>query len=492
MNNIKEYNFWFVTGSQDLYGEETLRQVAEDSLAMVNGLNDYEDIKFNIVHKPTVRNASEIFEVCRDANNDETCAGIITWMHTFSPAKMWIRGLSILNKPQLHFHTQFNRDIPWETMDMDFMNLNQSAHGDREFGFINARMGNKRKVVVGHWQDPESHKEISAWMTSAIGFVEGPNIRIARFDDNMRDVAVTEGDKVEAALKLGWTVDAFGIGDLVEVINEVSDDEVDNLMKEYETLYDIAEGCSRETIAYQAKVEIALKKFLAKGNYNAFTTNFQVLQGMEQLPGLAVQRLMADGFGFGGEGDWKTAGLVRLMKVMTGNKRTAFMEDYTYHFEPGKEMILGAHMLEVCPTISVSKPVIDAKPLSMGNKKDPARLIFKAGKGDGVVATIVDLGGRMRLIINEVECHDQENELPNLPVAGVLWTPQPSLKDGAKAWILAGGAHHTCLSYELTAEQLVDLADMLGIESVVIDKNTNIKEFERELKYNSIYWMLNK
>ena len=497
MLKVKEYNFWFVTGSQDLYGEETLKQVAIDAQKIVEGLNSKESIKYTIIHKPTVRNSKEIFDVCNAANNDENCAGIITWMHTFSPAKMWIRGLSILNKPQLHFHTQFNRDIPWETMDMDFMNLNQSAHGDREFGFINARMGNKRKVVVGHWEDKEVHKDINKWMNVAVGYVEGFNIKIARFDDNMRDVAVTEGDKVEVAIKLGWTCDAFGIGDLVEEIEKVTDEEVEALIKVYEEKYEICEagqveGNVRDSIKYQAKVEIALRRFLEKGGYTAFTTNFQVLHGMEQLPGLAVQRLMEDGYGFGGEGDWKTAGLVRLMKIMSNNVGTSFMEDYTYHFEPGNEMILGAHMLEVCPTVAKDKPRIDVKPLSIGDKKDPARLIFNGHEGSAVCASLVDLGGRMRLIINEVNGKEVEKDLPNLPVARVLWTPEPSLKVGAQAWILAGGAHHTSFSYVVDAEQLCDLADMYGLEAVVIGKNTNIRDFSNELKWNSIYWMLNK
>lgn len=495
MLKSREYSFWFVTGSQDLYGEDTLRQVAEDSVKMVEGLNDSEYTKFKIIHKPTVRNSKEIYDVCLAANNDENCAGIITWMHTFSPAKMWIKGLSILTKPQLHFHTQFNRDIPWDTMDMDFMNLNQSAHGDREFGFINARMKLSRKVVVGHWQDNEARYEINKWMKVAKGYVEGKNIKIARFDDNMRDVAVTEGDKVEAAIKLGWTCDAFGIGDLVSEMGKVTEVQVEELMKEYEVQYDICregqvEGPTRDSIKYQAKIELGLRAFLEKGGYTAFTTNFQVLHGMEQLPGLAVQRLMADGYGFGGEGDWKTAGLVRLMKIMADNERTSFMEDYTYNFEPGNELILGAHMLEVCPTVAIKKPRIDVKPLSIGGKSDPARLIFDGIGGEAVCASLIDMGGRMRLIINSVEAVEAEKELPNLPVARVLWRPKPSMKVGAKAWILAGGAHHTCLSFAVDSEQLADLADMYGIESVVIDNDTNLKTFIKELKWNDLAWRL--
>lgn len=497
MLKTREYSFWFITGSQDLYGEDTLRQVSEDSSNMVNGLSESEYIKYKVIHKPTVRNSKEIYDICLAANNDENCAGIITWMHTFSPAKMWIRGLSILNKPQLHFHTQFNRDIPWDSIDMDFMNLNQSAHGDREFGFINTRMENNRKVVVGHWQDTDAQKEISQWMSVALGYVEGQNIKIARFDDNMRDVAVTEGDKVEVALKLGWTCDAYGIGDLVDRIKVVEDEAVEVLMNEYEEKYEICEdgkieGYVRDSIKYQAKVEIALRGLLEDGGYTAFTTNFQILHGMEQLPGLAVQRLMEDGYGFGGEGDWKTAGLVRLMKIMANNEKTSFMEDYTYNFEPGNEMILGAHMLEVCPTIAKNRALIDVKPLGIGGKSDPARLIFNGQGGDAVCASLVDMGGRMRLIINTVKAIEVEKEIPNLPVARVLWRPEPSLKEGAKAWILAGGAHHTSFSYAINSEQLSDLANMYGLESVVIDKDTNIKNFSNELKWNKLYWALKK
>ena len=496
MLKIKEYSFWFVTGSQDLYGDDALTQVAQDSVEMVNGLNASGNVRYKIVHKPTVKNSKEIYDICVGANNDENCAGIITWMHTFSPAKMWIRGLSILNKPQLHFHTQFNRDIPWETMDMDFMNLNQSAHGDREFGFINARMKSNRKVVVGHWKDNEVLKEINNWMSVAVGFVEGRNIKIARLNDNMRDVAVTEGDKVEAAIKLGWTVDGYGIGDLVTEMEKVTDEEVETLVKEYEELYNICEegkveGNIRDSIKYQAKIEIALKRFLENGEYTAFTTNFQSLDGMEQLPGLAVQRLMEAGYGFGGEGDWKTAGLVRLMKIMANNEKTAFMEDYTYNFEPGNEMILGSHMLEVCPTVSSEKPRIDVQPLSIGGKNDPARMIFNGLAGEAVCGSLVDMGGRMRLIVNVVDAVEVEKDMPKLPVARVLWKPQPSLRNAAKAWILAGGAHHTSMSYLLDSEQLNDWADMNGLECVVIDNDTKIKEFVKELKLNDIYWRFN-
>ena len=495
MLKVKGYKFWLVTGSQDLYGEETLKQVAEDSKKIVEGLNASGNINFELVWKPTVRNASEIYNVCNEANNDEDCAGIITWMHTFSPAKMWIQGLSILRKPQLHFHTQFNLEIPWETIDMDFMNLNQSAHGDREFGFINSRMKNRNKIVVGHWEDVSVQKEINDWARVSLGYVEGRKIKIARLNDNMRDVAVTEGDKVEAAIKLGWTIDGYGIGDLVEYMDKVKEEEVDLLFEEYKKLYTIKEGSLNDdhfvsSVKYQAKIEIALRRFLEDGGYTAFTTNFQALHGMEQLPGLAVQRLMDEGYGFGGEGDWKTAGLVRLMKIMAENKRTSFMEDYTYNFKDGT--ILGAHMLEVCPTISTEKPVLEVKPLSIGGKSDPARLIFNGTEGVAVAASLVDMGGRMRLIVNEVDAVKITEELPNLPVARILWRPRPSLKEGAKAWIIAGGAHHTSLSFEISKDQMRDLGELFNLETIIIDENTTENSLKNEIKINEIYYMLNR
>ena len=497
MKTGRNYKFWFCTGSQDLYGDECLRKVAEHSRIIVEELNKSGVLPFELVWKPTLITNELIRKTFNEANIDDECAGVITWMHTFSPAKSWILGLQEFRKPLLHLHTQFNMEIPYDTIDMDFMNENQSAHGGREFGHIFTRLGIERKVVVGHWSDEKVQEKIASWMRTAVGVIESSHVRVMRVADNMRNVAVTEGDKVEVAIKLGWTCDAFGIGDLVEVINEVTDEEVENLMKVYEEKYEICEagkteGSVRNSIKYQAKVEIALRRFLEKGGYTAFTTNFQVLHGMEQLPGLAVQRLMEDGYGFGGEGDWKTAGLVRLMKIMTNNTRTSFMEDYTYNFDPENELILGAHMLEVCPTVSANKPLIEVKHLGIGDKAAPARLIFNGQAGQAVCASLIDLGGRMRLVINEVEAKEVEKDLPELPVARVLWRPEPSLKVGAKAWILAGGAHHTSFTYELDSEQLTTLADMYGIESVVIGKDTNIRDFEKELKLNSLYWMLNK
>nr|WP_283094737.1 L-arabinose isomerase [Paenibacillus sp. ATY16] len=487
--SIKPYQFWFVTGSQHLYGPETLEEVAVHSQSITAGLNESSNLPFEIVYKPVVTTPEEIYKVCIEAKADPNCAGVVAWMHTFSPAKMWIRGLSELRKPLLHLHTQYNRDIPWDSIDMDFMNTNQSAHGDREFGHIFARLGLDRKVVTGHWQEGEVQSRIGAWMNSAAASMESKNLKIARFGDNMRQVAVTEGDKVEAQIQLGWQIDGYGIGDLVASMNEVSDAEVQELLNEYTERYEIASSVRDNAAAWaaieeQAKIELGMKRFLQAGGYTAFTTTFEDLHGMKQLPGLAVQRLMEQGYGFGGEGDWKTAALTRIMKLMAGNVGTSFMEDYTYHLENGNEMILGAHMLEVCPTIAESKPRIEVHPLGIGGKADPARIIFDGKAGEAVNASLVDLGNRFRLIINEVDAVKVEKEMPKLPVARVLWKPRPSLRDSAEAWIYAGGAHHTVLSYVVTTDQLVDWADMLGIEVVVIDNNTTIRQFRQELRWN--------
>jgi len=406
---------------------------------------------------------------------------------------MWIGGLLELRKPLLHLHTQFNRDIPWGSIDMDFMNLNQSAHGDREYGFIGARMGVARKVVVGHWEDPSVRERLAKWMRTAVAFVESRNLKVARFGDNMREVAVTEGDKVGAQIQFGWSVNGYGIGDLVQYIRDVSEQKVNELLDEYAELYDIVsagrqEGPIRESIREQARIELGLKAFLQEGNFTAFTTTFEDLHGMKQLPGLAVQRLMAEGYGFGGEGDWKTAALVRLMKVMADGKGTSFMEDYTYHFEPGNELILGAHMLEVCPTIAATRPRIEVHPLSIGGKEDPARLVFDGGEGAAVNASLIDLGHRFRLIVNEVDAVKSQHDMPKLPVARILWKPRPSLRDSAEAWILAGGAHHTCFSFAVTAEQLQDWAEMAGIECVVINEHTSVSSFKNELRWNEVFW----
>lgn len=495
MLKTREYEFWFVTGSQLLYGEDVLKQVEEHSKTMVNALDASSSLSYKLRFKAVVKDADSIRRLALEANANESCAGIITWMHTFSPSKMWIAGLSALQKPLLHFATQYNRDIPWESIDMDFMNLNQSAHGDREHGFIGSRLKLNRKVIVGHWENDEIRGRIGSWMRTAAAFSESKVLKVARFGDNMRQVAVTEGDKIEAQIKLGWTVNGYGVGDLVAKINEVSDEDLSALLTEYEENYDIVpagleEGPIRESIREQAKIELGMKAFLEEGNYTAFTTTFEDLHGIKQLPGLAVQRLMEQGYGFAGEGDWKTAALVRLMKIVAGNEGTSFMEDYTYHFDPENEMVLGSHMLEVCPTISATKPKIEVHPLGIGGKEDPARIVFDGRGGLALNASIIDLGHRFRLLVNEVDALQPEEEMPNLPVARVLWKTQPSLSQAVENWIQAGGAHHTCFSYVVSTEQLRDFAELVDIELVVINNDTNSITFQNELKWNDMFYRL--
>ncbi len=489
---LRKYTFWFLTGSQHLYGKETLDQVEDQARQVVQGLNQSE-VPYEILLKTVLTSADQIRKVVLDVNSDEECAGIITWMHTFSPAKMWIAGLNLLQKPMLHLHTQFNRDIPWQNIDMDFMNLNQAAHGDREFGFLVSRMKIDRKVVVGHWSNPDVQSRTGEWMKTAVGHAENRHVKVARFGDNMRNVAVTEGDKVEAQVKFGWTVDGFGVGDLVEYVNSFSDHEVELLFEEYENTYTIGQNIKsdnllKQSVLDQARIELGIKAFLENNGYNAFTTTFEDLHGLNQLPGLAAQRLMEQGYGFAGEGDWKTAAFLRMMKVMTGNKQTTFMEDYTYHFEPGNEMVLGSHMLEICPTVARDKPEIRVHPLSIGGKTDPARLVFNGGEGQAVNASLVDMGNRFRLIISEVDSVVPMHDTPNLPVAKLLWRPQPSLATATEAWIYAGGAHHTVLSFAATRDQLLDWAGMSGIEAVVINKDTNLHQFINELNWNEVLW----
>jgi len=495
MLQVKPYQFWFVTGSQHLYGPETLEEVAQHSRIIASALNDDAIIPFEIVFKPVVTTPEDIYKLCVEAKADESCGGIITWMHTFSPAKMWIHGLSELRKPLLHLHTQFNRDIPWGSIDMDFMNTNQSAHGDREFGHIFSRLGLERKVVTGHWENAETRARIAGWMGSAAAYNEGRSLKVARFGDNMRQVSVTEGDKVEAQIKFGWSVNGYGIGDLVARMNDVSDAAVKALLDEYSEQYEISADTRGDAVKWanigeQARIELGMKSFLEEGGFSAFTTTFEDLHGMKQLPGLAVQRLMEQGYGFGGEGDWKTSALTRMMKLIANNKATSFMEDYTYHLEEGNEMILGAHMLEVCPTIAESRPKIEVHPLGIGGKADPGRIVFDGRSGAAVNASLVDLGNRFRLIINQVDCVKVQHEMPKLPVARVLWKPQPSLRDAAEAWIYAGGAHHTVLSFAVTTEQLLDWADMVGIEAVVIDNNTTVRGFRNELRWNDLSYRI--
>lgn len=494
MIDLKQYEVWFITGSQHLYGDETLQQVEAHSKQMVDALNQTEQIPCRIVFKPVLTNQEAITKLCLEANSAENCIGLITWMHTFSPAKMWINGLKRLQKPFVHLHTQFNRDIPWQEIDMDFMNLNQSAHGDREFGFIVTRLGIDRKVVVGHWQDPEVEQELAGWMRAALGWHELQNVKIARFGDNMREVAVTEGNKVGSQVQFGFAVDGYGLGDLVEVLNQVEENEVQELLAEYDRTYQMMDslkpgGEHRDALAEQARLELAIEKFLKQGGYTGFTTTFENLHGLKQLPGFAVQRLMNKGYGFGAEGDWKTAALLRMMKVMAAGLKggTSFMEDYTYHLEPGKMQILGAHMLEVCESIAADQPVLEIHPLSIGGKADPVRSIFTAPPGPAVAVTLVDLGHRYRMIVNEVEVVEPE-DLPKLPVARALWVPKPDLKTAAAAWILAGGAHHTSFSQALTVQNMVDFAEIAGIECLVIDDSTDLNQFKKELRWNQAYF----
>ncbi|MCR5420897.1 MAG: L-arabinose isomerase [Lachnospiraceae bacterium] len=493
----KEYKFWFCTGSQDLYGDECLANVAKHSQKITEELNNSGILPFELVCKPVLIDQASIRKTLNEANNDPEVVGVVTWMHTFSPAKMWIMGLQEYRKPLCHLHTQFNEEIPYDTIDMDFMNENQSAHGDREYGHIVTRMGIERKVIVGHWSDKQVIKELADWMTVALGVMESSHIRVARFGDNMNNVAVTEGDKVEAQIKFGWEIDHYNVNDLVKVVDAVEGSDVKALTDEYYTKYKIlTEGRKEEEfrrhVEEQARIEIGLLKFLSERNYDAIVTHFGMLGGLKQLPGLAIQRLMEKGYGFGAEGDWKTAALVRLMKIMTSvnkeAKGTSFMEDYTYNLVKGEEGILQAHMLEVCPSIAQGDISIKVNPLSMGNREDPARLVFTAKEGKGVACSLVDLGNRFRLIINAVDVKQTKKPMPKLPVATAFWTPEPDLKIGAKAWILAGGAHHTSFTYDLSVDQMVDLADAFGIESLVIDKNTDIRKFKNEMRFNSIYY----
>jgi L-arabinose isomerase len=499
MNTFQNLEVWFVTGSQDLYGEETLKKVADHSQQLVASINDTKSLPIKMVYKPTVKSPEEIYAVCRDANSDDRCVGIIAWMHTFSPAKMWINGLKALQKPMLHLHTQFNRDIPWGTIDMDFMNLNQSAHGDREFGFIMTRMRINRKVVVGHWQDEEVQTRIGVWLRAAAAWHDMQGAKFVRFGDNMRFVAVTDGDKVEAELKFGFSVNTHGIGDLVAVINQVSQAEIDSLIAEYETQYAVmpslqASGQQRQSLIEAARIEAGLQQFLEAGNYKGFTDTFEDLHGMVQLPGIAVQRLMEKGYGFAGEGDWKTAALVRAMKVMGqglpgGN---SFMEDYTYHFQPGNSKVLGSHMLEICSSIAEGKPSCQIHPLGIGGKADPVRLVFNVAAGSALNASLIDMGNRFRLIVNEVEAVAIEEALPKLPVARVLWKPLPDMKQALASWIYAGGAHHTGYSQNLTSEYFQDFADIAGIEFININATSSTQSIRNELRWNEVYYQFHK
>ncbi|WP_035839772.1 L-arabinose isomerase [Kitasatospora azatica] len=488
---------WFLTGSQGLYGEETLRQVAAQSQQIAGTLDAASDIPVTVIWKPVLTDAGAIRRICLEANSDDNCIGLIAWMHTFSPAKMWIAGLDALQKPLLHLHTQANVELPWHSIDMDFMNLNQAAHGDREFGFIQSRLGVARKTVAGHVSDPTVARRIGSWARAAAGRAELRSLKLARFGDNMRDVAVTEGDKVEAQRRFGVSVNTYGVNDLVDAVDATTDGDVTELVKEYDEAYRLAPelragGERHDSLRYAARIELGLRGFLDQGGFKAFTTNFEDLGGLRQLPGLAVQRLMADGYGFGGEGDWKTSVLLRTLKVVSAGLPggTSFMEDYTYHLEPGRELILGAHMLEVCPSIASATPSCEVHPLGIGGREDPVRLVFDAATGPAVVVGLADMGDRFRLVANEIDVVEPAAPLPNLPVARAVWQPRPDLRTSTEAWLTAGAPHHTVLSSAIGAEELDDLAEMLGVELLVIDADTTIRRFTKELRWNQAYHRL--
>ena len=496
---FKDLEVWFVTGAQLLYGGDAVVAVNAHSTEIVKGLNAAGTLPVKVVFKGTVNSSAEVSKTFSEANNDPKCIGIITWMHTFSPAKMWIQGLKDYKKPLLHLHTQFNKEIPWSEIDMDFMNLNQSAHGDREFGHMVSRMRKNRKVVVGHWSDAKVQAKIAVWQRVAAAWADAQGMIIVRFGDNMNNVAVTDGDKLEAELRLGYHNDYYGVGDLVAFQDKVTEADIDALVAEYEKEYIFADDCKKGAknhgqVREAAREEIALRRFLKDKGAKAFTTNFNALHGLNQLPGLACQRLMAEGYGFGAEGDWKTAALLRTMWVMAKGLPggTSFLEDYTYHFDGEQSAILQSHMLEVSPEITTQKPRLEVHPLGIGGKADPARLVFTAHAGTGVAATIVDMGNRFRMIVNNVDVIEPKAALPKLPVASALWIPQPNLEIGAAAWILAGGTHHTSFSYALTNEFLEDYADIAGIELITIDKDTTINKFKFELKVNEVFYLLNK
>ncbi len=499
MINLKNLEVWFITGSQHLYGPETLKKVAEHSQEIAKGLNGSSSIPVKVVFKPVLVSPDAITELCQDANNSPKCIGLITWCHTFSPSKMWINGLKQLRKPICHLHTQYNRDIPWGTIDMDFMNMNQAAHGDREHGFIMTRLRIARKVVVGFWKEQSVQAKLGAWARAAAAWHDWQGAKFVRFGDNMREVAVTEGDKVAAQLKFGYSVNTHGVGDLVKAVNEVSDKDIDGLVSEYESTYEVAAdlrkgGKRAKSIREAAKIELGLRAFLGSSGFKGFTTTFEDLHGLVQLPGLAPQRLMNDGYGFAGEGDWKTAALVRAMKVMASGLKggTSFMEDYTYHLEPGNQLVLGAHMLEICPSIADGKASLEVHPLGIGGKADPARLVFNVPSGAGINVALMDMGNRFRFLINEVDCIAPEHAMPKLPVARAVWKCRPNFEDACACWIHAGGAHHTGFSQAVTTEMIEDFATIAGIELAIIDAKTTVRDFQQTLRNNEVYYALSK
>ena len=486
---MKRYQFWFVVGSQFLYGPEVLDTVAARAAEMAEELS--AALPYPLVYKVTAKTNQEIAQVCKEANYDDSCAGIVTWCHTFSPSKMWINGLADLQKPWCHFATQYNREIPDEEIDMDFMNLNQAAHGDREHGFIGARLRRPRKVIAGFWQDEDVRARIGSWMKAAVGAAVSKSMKVMRFGDNMREVAVTEGDKVEVQAKLGWQVNTWAVGDLVKVMDAVTEAEIDAQMARYAERYDMATD-RVDQVRYQAREEVAMKKMMDAEGCLAFSNTFQDLWGMEQLPGLASQDLMAQGYGYGGEGDWKVSAMTAILKAMGegGNGASAFMEDYTYHLVKGQEHSLGAHMLEVCPSVAADRPRIEVHPLGIGDRGDPARLVFEGKPGDAIVVSLIDMGGRLRLVCQDIPCVKPILPMPNLPVARVMWQAEPSLTTGVECWITAGGAHHTVLSYDVTAEQMKDWANMMDIEFVHITKDTTVEGLEHDLFLSDLAWKL--
>jgi L-arabinose isomerase len=499
ISDLKKLEVWFITGSQHLYGPETLRQVARHSQEIAKALSAAPAIPVEVVFKPVLTSPEAVCALCQEADSAPNCIGLITWCHTFSPSKMWINGLKGLRKPVAHFHTQYNRDIPWSTIDMDFMNLNQAAHGDREHGFIMSRLRMNRKVVVGFWQEAAVQEKLGVWARAAAAWHDWQGARFARFGDNMREVAVTEGDKVAAQIKFGFSVNGYGVGDLVQSVKGVTNAAVNKLVQEYEEAYAVAPdlrqgGTHHDSVREAARIELGLRSFLKNGGFKGFTTTFEDLHGLAQLPGLAVQRLMADGYGFGAEGDWKTAALVRAMKVMaTGLPGgTSFMEDYTYHLAPAGKQVLGAHMLEICPSIAAGKPSLQVHPLGIGGKADPARLVFGTRAGAGLNASLIDVGNRFRLLVNEVEVVRERQPMPRLPVARALWAPKPSFEVACACWIYAGGAHHTGFSQALTSEHLEDLAEIADLEYLLIGGNASVPEFRKELRSNEVYYALNK
>ncbi|MGM0487110.1 MAG: L-arabinose isomerase [Planctomycetota bacterium] len=495
MTDLESLEVWFVTGSQHLYGPEVLQQVEVDSRKIVTGLNHMGELPVKIVAKPVLTTPDSITHLCQEANAAPNCIGLVTWMHTFSPAKMWIAGLGALQRPYVHLHTQFGRDIPWSSIDMDYMNLHQSAHGGREFGFMCSRLRQNRKVIVGHWEDPVVQQQLGGWMRVAAAWHDSRSARIARIGDNMREVAVTEGDKVAAQIQFGYAVNGYGIGDLVQYVSAVSDAEIQRLCAEYDEQYTLVPslrtgGDQHSALAEAARIELGLRAFLEEGGFTGFTDTFEDLHGLRQLPGLAVQRLMAEGYGYGAEGDWKHAALVRTLKVMASGLEggVSFMEDYTYHFHPDGKKVLGAHMLEICPSIAATRPSCEIHPLGIGGKEDPVRLVFDAASGPAINVSMVDMGNRFRMVVNQVDVIPPDEPLPKLPVARATWIPRPDLDTAAAAWILAGGAHHTCFAQPVTIAHMQDFAEMADVEILAITDNTDTWTFKNQLRWNEAYY----